>query len=133
MTVSAEKVDFANSNGNVELTRAAVDRQVLDLEHLTRYTMADAALEAELLGLFRDQAIAQFDNIEQAANKPDWVMAVHTLKGSARSIGARQVAKLTADLEKNGFDGSEAEKSALTSELKQAMAVCVVTIETLTG
>lgn len=111
--------------------RLNVDPQVLNLAHLAQYTCKDTALENELLGLFKDQAILQFENVEQAGCKDDWVMAVHTLKGSARSIGAGQVADLSANLEKVGFDGIAADKHAVVHSLKHAVAVCIVTIESL--
>jgi len=119
---------FAESDSNARLR---IDPKVLNLVHLARYTCGDVALEEELLGLFKDQAILQFENIEQALDKPAWDMALHTLKGSARGIGAEYVADLSAMLEKTGFDGVMAERQRLTSQLKHAVAVCIVTIETL--
>ncbi len=103
--------------------------QVLNMAHLSQYTSGDAGLERELLGMFKDQAVLQFENIQSASSKDDWVMAVHTLKGSARSIGAEHVAALTADLEFVGYAGDKAEKHAVTNQLKHAVAVCIVKIE----
>lgn len=115
----------------IERARLRVDSQILNLAHLAQYTSGDVALEQELLGLFKDQAILQFENIEQAQTEVDWVMAVHTIKGSARSIGAGQVAQVSGELEKVGFSGIVDARKAVTSRLKHAVAVCVVTIETL--
>lgn len=111
--------------------RLDVNSDVLSLAHLAQYTSGDLALEQELLELFKDQAILQFENIEQAQDEADWVMAVHTIKGSARGIGAGQVADVSADLENVGYFGAQSEKQRLTNSLKHAVAVCVVTIETL--
>lgn len=128
MDFAVQKDEFVEKNVD---RRVQVDPQIIDLAHLTQYTMQDKALEQELLGLFKEQAVLQFENIESASDKSDWVMAVHTLKGSARGIGALQVADLSADLEKIGFEGDEAQKQPLVSRLKHAVAVCIVTIETL--
>lgn len=108
-----------------------VDPVVLDLKHLEQYTSNDKALEQELLGLFKDQAVLQFENIETAIDESDWVMAAHTLKGSARGIGASRVAELSAVLEDVGFDGDAQTRQSITEQLKYAIAVCIVTIEKL--
>lgn len=115
----------------IEKARQRVDPQILSLAHLAQYTSGDEPLEQELLGLFKEQAILQFNNIEQAQEKVDWVMAVHTIKGSARGIGAGQVAELSSELESVGFSGNIDARKAMTNRLKHAVAVCIVTIETL--
>ncbi|HUO55161.1 MAG TPA: Hpt domain-containing protein [Rhodoblastus sp.] len=64
----------------------------IDLVHLARQTMGDAALEKELLAMFDRQA-AQIASIllvvEQGATSAD---LAHKLKGSARAIGANGIA-----------------------------------------
>ena len=112
-------------------TNRQIDPQVLDLQHLEQYTCGDKALEQELLGLFKEQAILQFENINDATNKSDWEMAVHTLKGCARGVGARNVAELCEVLEDVSFDGVEETKKSVTEQLKYAVAVSVVTVETV--
>ncbi len=114
-----------------KISRLNVDPEVLSLVHLAQYTGDDTALEYELLGLFKDQAILQIENISSADCESDWAMAVHTLKGSARCIGAGQVALLTKELEIVQYNGSPTEKRTLTGQLANAVARCVSTIETL--
>jgi len=108
-----------------------IDPQVLDLQHLGQYTCGDKDLEQELLGLFKEQAVLQFENINGASNKSDWDMAVHTLKGCARGVGAQEVARICAALEDVGFDGLAETKHSVTEQLKYAVAVSVVTVETI--
>jgi HPt (histidine-containing phosphotransfer) domain-containing protein len=63
----------------------------VDLAHLARYTGGDAALNAEILRLFDNQAselVAKLHTILEARDAKSWKMVVHTLKGAARGIGA---------------------------------------------
>ena len=71
----------------------------VDLVHLSKYTLGDAALEAELLGLFRTQAALYCDRLGQVADPEDWPAVVHTLKGSARAIGAWALGDMAARVE----------------------------------
>jgi hypothetical protein len=63
----------------------------IDLKHLARMTLGERGLEAEVLMLFDRQAAVLLDHMRQAA--PQAIAAfAHTLKGSARGIGAWRVA-----------------------------------------
>lgn len=69
---------------------APVERPI-DLEHLSRMTLGDRTLEREVLGLFDRQAemlCARMSGAEPAVI----AASAHTLKGSARGIGAWRVA-----------------------------------------
>jgi len=63
----------------------------VDLAHLARYTGGDAALNAEILRLFDNQAsemVARLQSILDARDAKSWKEVTHTLKGAARGIGA---------------------------------------------
>lgn len=60
----------------------------VDLVHLARYTLGNRALELEVLQLFAAQAPSLLERLKLAANPRAWGEATHTLKGSARAIGA---------------------------------------------
>lgn len=111
--------------------RETLSPRVINLQHLAQYTSGDRSLELEILGLFHSQAILQFENIGAAVSETDWIMAVHTLKGSARSIGAQEVAELSANLENIGFAGDRVDLATEMAQLQSAVALCVVTIEVL--
>jgi HPt (histidine-containing phosphotransfer) domain-containing protein len=69
----------------------------IDLAHLGRMTLGDAELEREVLAMFAAQA---FDLAERLTKiPPDAADLAHTLKGSARAIGASRVAEAAADVE----------------------------------
>ena len=70
----------------------------IDLEHLSRMTLGEASLEREVLQLFGRQAELLVTRMQTAA--PAVVAAAaHTLKGSARGIGAWQVADAAEKVE----------------------------------
>jgi HPt (histidine-containing phosphotransfer) domain-containing protein len=87
----------------------APDDGPIDIEHLQRMTLGDAGLEHEVLTMFSSQTIRLMHDI--AAPSSDRRALVHTLKGSARAIGAFRVADAAEFLEavlQQGGDPSEA-------------------------
>jgi HPt (histidine-containing phosphotransfer) domain-containing protein len=64
----------------------------IDLVHLARQTLGDRALEREVLGLFVAQARSVLEMLIGARGERQRMELAHTLKGSARSIGAWRVA-----------------------------------------
>lgn len=68
----------------------APDNGPIDLDHLDRMTVGDAALGREVLAMFSGQAVRLME--ELAAAPPDAAELAHTLKGSALAIGAHRVA-----------------------------------------
>jgi HPt (histidine-containing phosphotransfer) domain-containing protein len=83
----------------------APDDGPIDIEHLRRMTLGDASLEHEVLAMFSAQAVGL---IGALAKLPAEAGALaHTLKGSARAIGAMDVADAADALEtaiRNGTD-----------------------------
>ncbi len=75
----------------------------IDLVHLSKFTMGRRDLEAEILGLFRQQLAVSLDKLAAAAeldgDDKAWGEAAHTLKGSARGVGAWALGDATADAE----------------------------------
>lgn len=105
------------------------DPDILDLAHLSRYSMGDRALEAELLALFRTQVHLQADAITLAADEESWKFATHTLKGVARSLGAWRIARIAAALESLGFEGDMGERALLLGQLAQHISECEAAID----
>lgn len=69
----------------------------IDLEHLRRMTLGDGGLEREVLAMFAAQTAGMIGAL--AAWPPEAGAMAHTLKGSARAIGAFAVADAAARLE----------------------------------
>jgi HPt (histidine-containing phosphotransfer) domain-containing protein len=87
----------------------APDDGPIDIEHLQRMTLGDARLEREVLAMFSAQAASLVGSLVKLP--PDAGALAHTLKGSARAIGAFAVADAAAELEaalQSGNDPSEA-------------------------
>lgn len=72
----------------------------VDLAQLTNQTMGDRALEREVLDLFVKQALMVRDRLPDADAEERRRLA-HTLKGSARSIGAFAIATCLDEIEAN--------------------------------
>ena len=97
----------------------------IDIAHLRRMTLGDAALEREVLTMFSMQASRLAETL--AAMPTDALALAHTLKGSARAIGAFAVADAAARLEtllKSGGHPADA-----LSELDEAIAEARAGIE----
>jgi HPt (histidine-containing phosphotransfer) domain-containing protein len=95
----------------------------IDLIHLARQTMGDRDLETELLHLFRRQAgqIMERLSADLPGDSIPWrADLAHTLKGSARAIGATRVAIKAEIYEVQVRDGAPNLKPALGA-LKSAV------------
>jgi HPt (histidine-containing phosphotransfer) domain-containing protein len=103
----------------------APDDGPIDFEHLSRMTLGDAGLEQEVLAMFVAQSTTLVSTL--AAMPADASALAHTLKGSARAIGAFSVADAAARLEAaiaRGFD-----TSAALAELGETVAEARAAIE----
>jgi HPt (histidine-containing phosphotransfer) domain-containing protein len=99
----------------------------IDLIHLARQTMGDGDLETELLGLFERQATQIVERL--AADFPTGGVAwradlAHTLRGSARAIGATRVAIKAEIYEVQARDGKPDLKPALAGLTKAVEQAC---------
>jgi HPt (histidine-containing phosphotransfer) domain-containing protein len=86
------------SIGEIASPPLAPREPVVDLVHLFRMTLGDHDLEREVLQLFARQADMLMARMQGAAPAGIAAMA-HTLKGSARGIGAWRVAHAADALE----------------------------------
>jgi HPt (histidine-containing phosphotransfer) domain-containing protein len=96
----------------------APDDGPIDIEHLKRMTLGDASLEHEVLAMFSAQAVSLTGALDRLP--ADAGALAHTLKGSARAIGAFGVADAAESLEtliQHGDDPAHA-----LAELKEAVA-----------
>jgi HPt (histidine-containing phosphotransfer) domain-containing protein len=109
----------------------APDDGPIDIAHLRRMTLGDEALEREVLTMFSSQASRLL--AELAALPPDASALAHTLKGSARAVGAFSVGDAAAHVEsliRSGGNPADAlselddavteAKSAIAAVLRQA-------------
>ena len=107
----------------------APDDDPIDIVHLRRMTLGDAALEREVLTMFSAQASRLAQAL--AAMPTDAPALAHTLKGSARAIGAFAVADAAAQLETLIKDGRHTAEAL--GELDDAVAQARAAIEAMLG
>jgi HPt (histidine-containing phosphotransfer) domain-containing protein len=99
----------------------------IDMDHLKRMTLGDESLEREVLAMFSAQSVSLIGAL--AVLPAEARELVHTLKGSARAVGAFAVADAAAVLEAaltNSGDPAEA-----LAELKDAVAQARAAIDAL--
>jgi HPt (histidine-containing phosphotransfer) domain-containing protein len=93
---------------------AAIDR-----EHLMRMTLGERSLEREVLALFNRQAEILLARMRKSVPAVA-AAAAHTLKGSARGVGAWRVAH-TAEAVELAAPRSEGEFKAALAALEEAV------------
>ena len=96
-------LDLSRAAPEAQASTSASGERPIDLVHLARMTMGDRSLEREVLQLFDRQAVTRVARLRDA--EPCSVAAVaHTLKGSARGVGAWRVARAAEAVELAGDD-----------------------------
>ncbi|MFO1109815.1 MAG: Hpt domain-containing protein [Bradyrhizobium sp.] len=123
MPLHLERIDWMPS------PPLAPDDGPIDFAHLARMTLGDPALECEVLTMFSAQSTRMLDQL--AGLPSDAGRLTHTLKGSARAIGAFAVADAAARLETALGEAGEAE--AALEGLKDAVAEAQGAIEAFLG
>jgi HPt (histidine-containing phosphotransfer) domain-containing protein len=116
MPLHLERIDWMPS------PPLAPDDGPIDIAHLARMTFGDVSLEREVLAMFAGQSAGL---VGALATLPSNAAALtHTLKGSARAIGAGRVAEAAEWLEAAMQDGADASQAlaALNDSVAEARA-----------
>ena len=71
---------------------AMTDSPEIDFDHLNLYVGGDADLTREVFGLFRNQVDMWGRGLTVDADDDMWSNVTHSLKGSARAVGAMDLA-----------------------------------------
>ncbi|MGL4489073.1 MAG: Hpt domain-containing protein [Rhizobiaceae bacterium] len=96
-------------------TPISANSRPIDLAHLTRQTMGDRALEIEILCMFAKQMSGSRMTMT-TANADERKRLAHTIKGTARSVGAFAVGDVAERIEKAPLN------SGLINELSDEIA-----------
>ncbi len=99
---------------------------VIDLEHLARYTGGEKAMNAEILKLFDGQIsemVGQLRSVITARDSKRWKEITHTIKGAARGVGAFAFGEAAAAAEPVDPANSERANQAVSRLSEEAMAV----------
>ncbi|MDB5504901.1 MAG: histidine kinase [Tardiphaga sp.] len=103
----------------------APDDGPIDLVHLQRMTLGDDSLEREVLAMFAGQAVGLMERLVKLPS--DVAELAHTLKGSARAIGAFRVADAAEWLETAVREDSDTAEALMT--LNDAVAEARLAID----
>jgi HPt (histidine-containing phosphotransfer) domain-containing protein len=106
------QLDILRTIDSKDAPALAPDDRPIDLVHLARMTLGDRGLEREVLQLFDRQSALLIARMRSAAPVGIATLA-HTLKGSARGIGAWRVARAAEALELAGSAGPDVVAEAL--------------------
>jgi HPt (histidine-containing phosphotransfer) domain-containing protein len=115
MGEQAARIDPAHEDGQQASSRP------VDLEHLARYTLGERALEREILELFCTQSVLYLEQLRAAMSDRDWRDAAHSLKGSARAIGAWRAAQAAERAEALQGDGLTQFRTARIDEIEASL------------
>ena len=109
----------------------APDAPAIDIEHLGRMTLGERELEREVLTLFAQQSADLLVRLEKLPR--EGASLAHTLKGSARGIGAFAVADAADRLEQRLRQGLPvtAEVTVLQQAVGAALAAVAERLHTL--
>jgi HPt (histidine-containing phosphotransfer) domain-containing protein len=121
MPLHLERVDWMPS------PPLAPDDGPIDIEHLRRMTLGDVSLEREVLAMFSAQSASLIGTLSTLSAGA--VALAHTLKGSARAIGAFRVADAATRLEAMLQNGGD--PNAALAELHDAVAEARAAVEAI--
>ena len=97
-----------------------IDLQVLQaLEELS--SSGDDSLIPELVQIFKDTTPPLFEEIDHAINAKEvtkLTRLAHRIKGSASNIGAKKIADICSELERNAHKNTVSENSNLLKDLQ---------------
>ena len=82
--ITQESSDHFSNEVNNELCHT----KPIDLVHLSRQTFGSKDLENEVLNLFISHTRQCLIRLENAQTNKEWEELMHTIKGSARGVGA---------------------------------------------
>lgn len=110
---------------------AELCQKPIDLVHLARYTLGNRALELEILQLFQRQSEIDINRLATAQTDKAWLEAAHTIKGSARAVGAWHVGLLAEAAERLSGDALARHRGDTITKLAEEIGIAGRYIESL--
>lgn len=105
----------------------------IDRAHLMRYSLGSLTLEREVLGLFLAQLPLSVEQLRFATTDREWQIAAHTIKGSAKAVGARDVARIATHAERTSGVMDEEERARILAALDEAFEAIEAYVEDAFG
>lgn len=119
--VTQENSDQFSDEVNNELCHS----KPIDLVHLSRQTFGSKELENEVLNLFISHSRQCLIRLENAQTDKEWSDVMHTIKGSARGVGAWKAGDCAEIYEKQVDQLSEVEKKEAFSKIKDEIETTI--------
>lgn len=79
-------------------------KKPIDLVHLATQTLGDQELESEILGMFLSQSAGYLNEFLKADGMEARKRAAHKIKGTARGLGAWDLASIAEQAETESFE-----------------------------
>jgi len=105
-----------------DTTQGPSTGEPIDRRYVARFTLGNMALEREVLELFAGQMPRYVEQLRAAANGKEWMLAAHTIKGSALAVGARRLASLAQMAERLDVDAKPADSQNMRRDAADAVA-----------
>lgn len=91
----------------------------INFQHLRQYVGDDASLTAEVFGLFRHQTEMWCKALNAKSDDETWLSVTHSLKGSARAVGACGLADACESAEQLvGIKGSQTARTVAVQDIE---------------
>ena len=86
-----------------DIHKAKTDLRPIDLVHLSRQSLGDPGLEAEILRMFDQMLLTHMSRIRQSTDVETLLLNLHSIKGASAGVGANNIAVLAraAEMETN--------------------------------
>ncbi len=102
----------------------------IDFEHLKRYVGDDADLTAEVFGLFKNQVDMWASSINPDIDDDTWYMMAHSLKGTAKAIGAVNFGKICENAEALIGEGNRpGSRDVIAEKMENAISQIMIEIQ----
>lgn len=108
-------------NALQQILSATTGEAPVDLQHLAQYTAGDKTIERELANLFSTSSDRYLLTMAEKGAGQDWRIAAHSLKGSAKGIGAGRVAQLAEHAESIAGEVAGDKQTVILAELRDAV------------
>lgn len=93
-------------------------QEVIDFDHLSRQTMGDRDLAAEVLGLFFGQAFGLLDQLKSSKEDRIWYETSHAIKGAARGVGLLRLGDMAERAEQMMGCGEESNRASVLTQMR---------------
>lgn len=101
----------------------------IDFDHLSRQTMGDDDLAAEVLGLFFDQAFGLIDLLKSSKEDRVWYETSHAIKGAARGVGLLRLGDMAEKAEQMMGSSAVSNRASILTQMKAELEEGKVSFE----